>query len=489
MNNNMDINNGMSSNTTLNANFNNSAPVETLSDNVFKKDRRKLLKKIIFIILIVLILAGVGFYIYKETVILNKTTVVKTSIGQLFNIMNSNVDNIEKNIIPFDANEEPIGIEGTIKASSNYSDNSVDLTKLSNYTIYFNQAIDLKSNKLSGRVALNNKDNYTLLSLSTYLSGQYGLVESTQLSYYAYNYNIGREIKDIKVNNKGFNDNIKKMISRTKEYTLSTLDENKITKDTVETAINGSNGTFTRFTYKVNMNEYINSVLKFYITDTSVLNTIAELSNTDSEQVKSVIQSIVDNNNGSETYNYEVYLDSWFGKFKQIKIYNETTPNKFFKIYQSDNGYKFELKDGDKVLLSGKYANNKIEMNNDSLKIEGEKLNDNEFKFGISTNDNDYKYEYMVSVKTKVESDKQNTLIKFYYNLNGVDLTIEVDFNITKEATVRPISSFINKDISTIDEAELESISTKLENILTPIMSEIYKGNYNNSNLNNLLSI
>ena len=271
---------------------NNSVEVETLSTVPNNKKKNKILKIVLIIIPILLVLSIVGLIVYKEFILLDKKTIIKNSVSEIFNVLNTNIDNINQNILPFNANEESIGIDGTLELSSNYKDEYYDLTKLNNYSLKFYNALDLKNNKFSSQLNLN-KDNNILLSLNNYIYSKYGLVESNQLSYYAYNYTLGKEIKDININNSNNYDNLKKIINRTRDMVLSKIDENKITRDIIETTINNQKANYTRFTYSVNINELTNDILKFYISDTSVLNTLSELTSTNSEDLKKIIQELI----------------------------------------------------------------------------------------------------------------------------------------------------------------------------------------------------
>ena len=349
--------------------------IEVLDNIPETPKKNKRIKYIIMIIVIVLCLGIGGLFYYKETVLFNKKKVIGTSINEVFNVLESNLDNINNSIIPFDANEDAIGIDGSIEASSN------NIEKLKDYKISYNGAFNLKENKLSGYISIIN-NNRNLLSLKTYINGNHGLVESGQLSYYAYNYSIAKEIRDIKINNNNNYDNIKKVIKRTKDVIVGRVNENKITKDSVEISINGKNEKYTRFTYEVNINELANDILKFYITDTSMLNTLSEITSQDSNRVKEFIQYLIDNNKGNETIKYEVYVDSLFGKFKQLVVYNTNNPNNAFKVYELDGAYKYEI-NFDENKISGKYSNSyiNVEVSNNYLSIN--KLNDDQYKIEL----------------------------------------------------------------------------------------------------------
>lgn len=460
-----------------------------------KKSKKKLIKRIIYIFLIVLILAGVGLYFYKENVLLEKKKVIRNSIAEIFNVVNNKVDDFNSNIFSFDANEEPIGIDGTIKLSSNYKDDTLDLTKLQDYSLRFNNAFDLKNNKLSNSLSIN-KNGFSIFTLNNYINGKYGTVESGQLSYYAYSYNINNEIKDIKLNNKYNKDSLKNLVNRTREIILSKVSDKDITKDSYEDTINGKKSTFTRFTYKVDINNLVNEVLKNYIQDTSILNTISEITSQDPEIIKQSLQRVIDNNKGSNTISYEIYVDSLFGNFKQVKVYNIDNPNTYFRLYKVDNNYEYEIVNSDNKVY-GKYSNNKIDLNSDMVKVEYEKLNKNEYKYTIKL---DYDNEFIVldmNLKNTVEGDKQSILANAKISLGEKDKTdnlefnIELELNISKNATVKPITAFITKDISTIDENEFDSIKQRFENIAQNIVNDIYtkKNNIVNNNMNQIPSL
>lgn len=465
--------------------------VESSIDISSKKNHKKAIKVTIIIVVALLILSIVGLFIYKENVLLDKKNVIRNSVIKVFNSLENGVDNINSNILPINANEETVNIDGTTKLSSNYKDEEIDLSKLGSYDFKYNTTVDLKNNKLSGIINLN-KDNNVLISLNTFINGKHGLVESKQLSYYAYNYNIGRDIKEIKIDNTNIYSNIKKIISRTRDITLNKIDENDITKDSVEDTIASSKSKFTRFTYKVNVNDYINNVLKFYITDTSVLNTIAELFNTDSASMKRTIQNIIDSNKDSETIKFEIYLDSLFGTFKQVKIYNEKEPNKYFRLYQVNNGYEFEVFEQD-VLINGTYSNNSLNIYSDALKIEINKINNNEYKIYIKYSIND---SYMVlenNIKTNINDNKQNialnTSINYGNNDNNISFNVDNDININKNGTIKPMTSFITKDLSTIDENEATDIEYRLDYIISSIVNDLYPKNKEGNNKESIVDI
>ena len=110
----------------------NSNEVEVL-DNIPEpiNKKKKKLKLIVIIILVLLVLTVGGLFFYKENVLLNKKTIIKNSIVEIFNVLNTKVDEVNKNIFQFDSNEESLGIDGTIEVDSNYKDdNGFDLSKL-----------------------------------------------------------------------------------------------------------------------------------------------------------------------------------------------------------------------------------------------------------------------------------------------------------------------------------------------------------------------
>ena len=497
MNNNNEVFNNTSFNNSNNQVYNNSSinnniPVETLTSIPNKNNKKKIkIILIIFAVLIVLIIGGL--IAYKEIVLLNKKDVIKNSISTIFNSVNNTINDINKNILPIDANEESIGIDGTIKATSSYKDDEVDLTKLNNYILKYNSAIDLKNNKLSGSINLNKDDN-NLLSINTFINGKYGLVESNQLSYYAYEYNIGKEIKDINLNNKDNINTLNKIIDRTRDLVLSRINENDITRDTVEETINGKKANYTRFTYRININNMTNEILKFYIQDTSVTNTLANLFSTDVNTLKKNIQSIIDNNKGNEIINYEVYLDNFIPSFKQIKIYNVNNSNNYFKVYKVENNYEYEYIVNDNT-MKGNISNNKLTSEIGDISFEFEKVNNNEFKVVSKYQfDNNFLI-FDLNIKSNIENDKQKVNIVLSTNSGNkdrsgtLDININIDLDIYKNATVRPITSFINKDISAIDLNESQDIDEKFNNIINNIINDIYirKLNDNINNNNRLL--
>ena len=457
----------------------NSNEVEVL-DNIPEpiNKKKKKLKLIIIIILVLLVLIVGGLFFYKENVLLNKKTIIKNSIVEIFNVLNTKVDEVNKNIFQFDSNEESLGIDGTIEVDSNYKDdNGFDLSKLKDYKINFNGAIDVKNNKLSGTVNLkNNTNNNDLLTLNTYINGKYGLVESSQLSFYAYNYAINKEIKDINLNNKDNYDNIKRVINRTRDVIISKINENNITRDNVETSVNGKNVTYARFTYKININELTNDILKFYITDTSMLNTLSSITGINNDELKNYIQNIIDNNKGNETINYEIYVDGLFGKFKQLVIYNTNDSKTNIKLFNTDNGYKYEFNSNNNRTFGGNYSNNifMIEKDKDNS-VSLEKFNDNQYKINCKSNLFGNNYDVSANIKINKENDKQNIELSvnllFGNNDNQNNINIKSNINIYKNGTIRPITAFITKDISTIDETELDNIMSKYNNIISNIFN------------------
>lgn len=457
----------------------NSNEVEVL-DNIPEpiNKKKKKLKLIVIIILVLLVLTVGGLFFYKENVLLNKKTIIKNSIVEIFNVLNTKVDEVNKNIFQFDSNEESLGIDGTIEVDSNYKDdNGFDLSKLKDYKINFNGAIDVKNNKLSGTVNLkNNTNNNDLLTLNTFINGKYGLVESSQLSFYAYNYAINKEIKDINLNNKDNYDNIKRVINRTRDVIISKINENNITRDNVETSVNGKNVTYARFTYKININELTNDILKFYITDTSMLNTLSSITGINNDELKNYIQNIIDTNKGNETINYEIYVDGLFGKFKQLVIYNTNDSKTNIKLFNTDNGYKYEFNSNNNRTFGGNYSNNSfmIEKDKDNS-VSLEKFNDNQYKINYKSYLFGNNYDVSANIKINKENDKQNIELSvnllFGNNDNQNNINIKSNINIYKNGTIRPITAFITKDISTIDETELDNIMSKYNNIISNIFN------------------
>ena len=492
------MNNEMETISVMNSNINNEEPVETLDDNDFKRSKRKKFRKIIIIVIVVLALIIGGLYFYKEKVLLDKKKIIKTSISEIFNVLDKSYDEFNNSIIPFDANEESIGIDATFGVSSNYKDNEVDLTKLKDYKIKYNGAFDLKNNKLSSSLYLN-KNDFSLLTVNSFINTKFGTVESRQLSYYAYNFTTSKEVKDLKINNKDNKSDIKKILSRVREIVLSRVNERDIAKDSYEETINGTKNTYTRFTYTLNVNNLVNDVLKNFVQDTSVLSTLSKVSSTDEETVKNVLQGIIDSNKGEETYNYEIYVDSLFGTFKQMKIYNISNARNYIRIYKVDDSYQFENINGSDTVYSGKYTNNKLTFDFGQFKNTFEKVNNNEYKITHNFINDTTFFDCDININSTKEEDKQNIKAQVKLNTGFVNnksddtaLTFDIDLSIYKNATVKPITSFIVKDISTIDDNELEEIFTKFEGIINTVVNDIYKGANNiieDSNIKSFIQV
>ena len=499
LNDNLSNNNSVEVSASENASINNSSTevstIDNSNDNNFtnqvleplkkEKKKNKFLKPIL-IILVILFIIGGGLFAYKEIFLLNKKSIIQNGVVYMFNILDNSLDKIKSNTLSFDTSNDSIGMDGTITMSSNYKKDGIDLTKLKDYSITYNSAFDFKNGKMSMNTSLNKNDS-SLLSVASYISEKLGLIESNQLSLYTYRYNLNTDIKDFKFNTNNFDD-YKRIINKTRDITKNFIDENDISKDSVSTTINGKKSNYTRFTYSLNAQKYLYTILKEYSNDENTLNSIARLVGLDSSMVKESFISLTDEydeaKNIENKLSFEIYVDSIFGTFKQLVIYNPKNLDEKFTLYQIDNGYKFELKSFNNSIF-GEYIGKRLNIYNDNLKISYEEINNNQSMLSIDYKDNDYHINIIADMKSNINDEKKNDKYEFSflfeYNGSSIDFKINIDNNMYKNATVKEIVPFFTKSIDEVDQYEIQNIENKFMEIMDNIIKDIYPS-YNTFN-------
>ena len=462
----------------------------------FKKKSPKLLILIgvIFLILGVII-------IFYNFYLLNGETIVKKEINNLFLATANAIDVTKNNTLKYDLEKEALGLEGSISLSSDYKNEYIDLTKLKNYSFKYNGVIDKNNNKLSGNISLL-KDNNSLLLANGYMYGKDLLLKSEQLFSKVLKTTLDYELKDIKISKSLDNENLKTLINKTKDITLDSINKNNITRTIEKAEINNKEELCVKISYLFNYNDYAKKLIKGYLEDDEVLTILANLENGDKNNLKEslneTLKILEENNDDSQKFVINIYIDKFMGTFKEIEMINEEKlyddekiVNKLI-ISKDENKYNFYEKEDDKLIFSGTYEptsktftiDYKSEYLNLNMVIKQEK--ENTYQVSINGSQEENSISINITLENKITEDSQTNNVLLALQYKTKDKTINGELknttSIIKNKTVTPIETDDVKNYEDLTDEEMNEISTKLMDIYNIIMQDIAP-NYNSQDL------
>jgi len=459
------------------------------SDLNLKKGKSKLVKILIACIAVIVILVC-GFIAFREMVLLNKKNIINGQVNSFFNMLSEKMDELENNALKVDFENDSVGLEGKLSFSSDYSDDQIDLSKLSEYSINYNGAIDIKNNKASFDANLQ-RSNEKLLSIASYMFENVLAIKSDELSYATYKYTFDKEIKDINLNNVFNYNDIKILVNKAGESVKSSINENNIIKENANKTINGNKMNLVKISYTYDLNEIIQNIANSYKEDSEVISILANIAGVSEDEVKEALDK-VDTSSSEKIYvTVSSYNDLIFGTLKELVLeFNseDETLSITFDKNNSNNSYSYYSNEIEGVKVNGNIDldNNILTMNiiadDTTINLSFKKENNNKSIIEINAVSNDVIIDLVINNETISESQSKtnntSVIVSIYADNETINLSVNSEIKLTKDVTPEEISLDYATDISLISENEIAYMEYKLESIITRILSDFVNNNY-----------
>ncbi len=435
------------------------------------------------IIAVVAVLGLAGFLLVPKLLMSNKK-IIENEITTVFTAAKKSLKEGEKNILDFDLEKDSLGVNGTLSIDSNYKQDGIDLSKLKNYKITYQGAIDKKSNEASAQLGLL-KDAKELLSADGYINGKKVLISLGDLYEKGITTEIDTEIKELDFSKNGSIEDLEKLIDKTEKIVKDTIKDDDIKKSKEEKEINGKKEKYTKIEYTIDTNKLSKEVLKAYQEDEEIIKILANLTEQDEKDIKDTIKEAIEELEKEEEENtiiINTYLKGLGNEIVEIEITDTDGKDKIV-IDKEKNVYKYYLQaDGEKV-LNGEY-NDKEEsftLESDegiSLKITTEK-DTRKISFDYKMGTESVSINATVTNKVTSSNQESNMVIDVVYNSGDekITATIKNDMTITKNQKVEKVNKSQTVDIDDMTDADMDKITNaayeKLEDLIKDIMPSL----------------
>ena len=446
----------------------------TESDN-----KKKSPVKLIVILVGILAVLAVGFFCVSNFVLVNGKTIVKTSFVKTFDYLLSSIEKVEKNTLVIDPSKDKMGVSGNISFSSNYKDDSVDLTKLANYKIAYNFASDFSNKTFAFNTSLN-KGNETLIDLNTFFKDKLLSLKSSKLSFYTYTMEID-SLPDLEFNQSFNYSDVRALVNKAKNVVVDNINESKITKTSGSRTVGGVTKNYKKISYEFSMNEMYKSIINSYLNDDSAMEILVRLTSSSKDDVKKMLENSLNKANLVEVAYLDVYVDSLFGSFAGLSIRTAANDTSF-ELDKINNNYQFYFNNFSNGNLKGNYMSDTKTFNvyyayeDNSFELSIKELSDTKFNVGINITSKGFKANLDMNVDNVVSSDKQSIKLDAKISYTADESTIEFgvnsETNITKDAIVEDGTGIAVKNINDVTLEEQQELTMKFQQIFNNIMMD-----------------
>lgn len=463
---------------------------EQIPDEEFtRKKENKKIRLTAIISLAVLLVVG-GLYLFYNFFLMNEERIIKNETKKVFAFITEKVNKLEKNTFNYDLEKDSIGVEGRLNISSDYKGEDFDLTKLGNYNITYNGAIDKKNNKLSGSIALN-KSNNKVLSSDVYMQGKDMLVKLNELFDKTLKRTSDEELKNIGITESLKYNNIKNIINKTEEITLNTIDKRQLSKKLVQKKINNKKAYYMEVRYKLDVNKYKANLIEGYLEDDKILKLLAEVSGESTKDMKEELEDYkkeIEKSTSENTFvDVVLYMDKIMGTVKEVDFIekdnkDEKVINKII-IYKNNDIYTFELENNDKMEKIGTYDLSKKELTLTSkddyskTNIVLTEVNDNTINISFNTKSESL---FNVSLSAKINNKKLSNgqKINATVNINYKQAEENIKAKVTNTTTItkgkKPaeLKNDNYVEVESLTEEQMNSIYQKATSILESVLKD-----------------
>ena len=317
-----------------------SSTEEVKSSSLETKKKSPLVPIIIVVAGLLLVGLILGAIFILPNFLFSGKKALENEITSVFNLVNDSLDESEKNLLEYDIDKDSLGITGSLTMESNYKDENFDLSKLKNYKIDYSGVIDKGSNTASLNARLI-KNATNLLAIDGYVDGKTVYLSLGDIFNKVITTDTEDEIKDLELSKSGDIKDIKKILDKTKEAVIGSINEDNIT-------VEKEDG-LKKVTYKYKSNELEKVVINAYLNDSEIIEIFSEMSAQSEDKVKEALndelKEIEKDNDNNETI-VVLYLKGLKNDFVKTEIRSEKSKLLITKEDDTYN-YVFEEEDND----------------------------------------------------------------------------------------------------------------------------------------------
>lgn len=443
---------------------NNNENIEVLDNNIEvpKKSSKGL---IIGIIMVVVLVIGIIAILVLPKIFFTGKKVVEKEVSVVFNQARKTLTENEKNILNYDLDKDSLGLEGTLTISSNYKDDSIDLTKLKNYKVNYQGVIDKSNNQASGKLSLV-KSSSNLIGIDGYVKGKDILISLGDIYNKGLITEADKEIKDLELSKTKNTEDIKVLLDKTEKIVKDNIKDENITKSKEDK--------YTKIEYKLVVEELEKEILTAYQDDPEIIKALSNLTSKSEKEVKKSIKEELDNLKditNTETITINLYLQGFNNTVKKIEIIKEQ--NKLV-IEKDNDSYKYTMYSDSDEVFNGTYDSKSKEftLKNEDTDI---KIVKKDNTMTISLKSDNMNIDATINNKVKGNVQTNDATIKLTYDNDGkdVDITFKNNLRIEKNQKVEKIMSNETINLDEIPDEDYNNIMTKVYEKLTDIVNDI----------------
>ena len=457
-----------------------SSTEEVKSSSLETKKKSPLVPIIIVVAGLLLVGLILGAIFILPNFLFSGKKALENEITSVFNLVNDSLDESEKNLLEYDIDKDSLGITGSLTMESNYKDENFDLSKLKDYKIDYSGVIDKGSNTASLNARLI-KNATNLLAIDGYVDGKTVYLSLGDIFNKVITTDTEDEIKDLELSKSGDIKDIKKILDKTKEAVIGSINEDNIT-------VEKEDG-LKKVTYKYKSNELEKVVINAYLNDSEIIEIFSEMSAQSEDKVKEALndelKEIEKDTDNNETI-VVLYLKGLKNDFVKTEIRSEKSKLLITKEDDTYN-YVFEEEDNDtKIKGDFNLVKDTFNMNigdNMSVMIQG---GDKKATINLDYNDGSQLIKVQAIVTNNVNKNKQtnNAVIDLEYTYGNETITATINNDITIEKNKEVEKTLASSDTiyyEDLTETEINAIESKLYEKLGQVIEDIMPG-YNSMN-------
>lgn len=457
-----------------------SSTEEVKSSSLETKKKSPLVPIIIVVAGLLLVGLILGAIFILPNFLFSGKKALENEITSVFNLVNDSLDESEKNLLEYDIDKDSLGITGSLTMESNYKDENFDLSKLKDYKIDYSGVIDKGSNTASLNARLI-KNATNLLAIDGYVDGKTVYLSLGDIFNKVITTDTEDEIKDLELSKSGDIKDIKKILDKTKEAVIGSINEDNIT-------VEKEDG-LKKVTYKYKSNELEKVVINAYLNDSEIIEIFSEMSAQSEDKVKEALndelKEIEKDTDNDETI-VVLYLKGLKNDFVKTEIRSEKSKLLITKEADTYN-YVFEEEDNNtKIKGDFNLVKDTFNMNigdNMSVMIQG---GDKKATINLDYNDGSQLIKVQAIVTNNVNKNKQtnNAVIDLEYTYGNETITATINNDITIEKNKEVEKTLASSDTiyyEDLTETEINAIESKLYEKLGQVIEDIMPG-YNSMN-------
>ena len=452
------------------------------------EEKKKKSPKIFIIGAVAVVVIGVLFFLYNS-VFQNKKVIVQKEITTIFDSFINTVKEIDKQTIDIDFDKDKVGVEGSLSISSNFKSQEIDLSKLKDYSFKYNGVIDKSSNKLSGSITLNKKDN-PYLALNTFMNGKTLFLQSEELYSKVLKTTLDKEIKDYDFNSLEMN-KITTLLEKTRDIVKNSVNEKDIKKSTVSKDINGKKQSVNKVSYSLNYVQLVKDIINGYIKDKEVLKILSDISGEEVDDIKESLQEELKYIDDSDEV---IMIDSYHDKLtSSVKLIEISREGLVFSITKLNDLEKFSYKLDDQELLIGSYDKKKEELKfettteDNRMEFVLKKKKENSYSISMTAVIDESRYSLEATIDNKVTKDtiENNAEVTLHLDVDGEKISTEIKSTskLSKAGTVKEINGASAVDVNSITEEDIYAIENNLLTKVQSILMDIMPGYFDSINM------